>query len=261
MSMSILGFADLVRAMSTKDDRIIDAAAKQLGLIKKLALQDPTTKAMLPKTVSTTHTRRDLSGYPTRVEDIAIWVPTKFEQVGLLEDRDSNRKLPAYYKWTDPPTEVANYPPLSAWNVIAPRLRDGLATEFSSSPDIRKLVTRYAKRELIATIPKQQKRRWGDVRVVCDTSYRLIPFAHDQQVLVGELQKLLTTESFEVVETSSPEKLTKWLDESDAVIGSHILVLGDFGCLSRSPRLWQAWLGLGRGEFESEISRQRPSSV
>ncbi len=248
MSHPILGRADLVEALGTGDPEMLVAVARQLGLVRRVAREPVPLKLDHIEPARSKPSKKDSSGYPNSVEDVGLWMLTRYELAKPWKEPEPNDTR-TECRWTRRPETVRQTQPLASWNVIGPRLRSELASLRTNQPDIRKLIDRYARRELITHIPKQEKRRWGDLSVVCDTSLRMIPFEYDQHLVVRQLREQVPPECIRVFEGASPLSLRARPDRRGAEVqqfelpppSSLVLVLGDLGWLAAPTAWWQCW--------------------
>ena len=123
----ILGRGDLVDAIASGHPEILDAVAKQLELEYRppqVGRPDDLKGHPKPKAELQSVPRIDTSGYPSNVENVALWMVTQFASRGVLEPPPDG---PSYRKWNNPPGDEPEYQLLAPWRVVGPRLRRGLA--------------------------------------------------------------------------------------------------------------------------------------
>lgn len=82
--------------------------------------------------------------------------------------------------------------PLAPWSKLWPRLRQVLhSTTTSRDPDVAKWVRRVAQGEIIARIPRLQRKTWPSrLSIWVDRSRRLIPIWADQMAVIRQLYQV-----------------------------------------------------------------------
>jgi formylglycine-generating enzyme required for sulfatase activity len=147
----------------------------------------------------------------------------------------------ARLEWRSQPTTEAVAPPLLPWREVAPRLRSlledlGLTREI----DLPRAIDRLARGEVAENLPRHRRRQWGaTVQIWIDTSTRLIPYLRDFQEIAQELARRLGREQLELFSGHGPQEMvwhyqTRGRSRSGYRLpppGTHVLVLGDLGCL------------------------------
>ena len=242
----ILSRGDLVNAIADGQSHVLSAVAEQLGLTRRYDKSIPADELEIQGSIESAfgsvESGPDIAGstgYPNDIEPIAIWRRTHYELQAALEERKQGE---SYLKWrVEPDAAKAVYQPLASWSRIGPRLRRGLDDfKHGKLPDLKVLVRKIAKRELLYNIPRRRRRRWGQqFHIVSDTSLQMTPFQHDHQIVIQQFRRLLPSGSLKVTDASMPYQI------GHIRAGSQVLVLGDLGCLSGSSRIWKQWLAWG----------------
>lgn len=255
-----IGRSDLVAAIATGQQNTIAAVVSMLGLEltapKSLPVADHEPAPSLPSAPQET-VSFDSTGYPRNIEPIRFWQCIGYRELAALEIPDPGDIRSEWRVGEE--SSAATHQLLADWNEIAPRLRRCLSdVRWSQQPNVSRLVTSIARRELIVEIPRETKRRWGaEVHVVTDTSIRLTAFAPDHEEVVRRLHRILPRAKVSVAQGATPSALWYRTDVNplgDAdhrpfttpSAGSTILVLGDLGCLSRDSNFWRQWYYWGQ---------------
>ena len=257
---TILGRADLVAALAEDRPELLLSTAQQLGLERRPRQRAETEHSddlpLVP--AQSLKTVPDSTGYPAQAEPTALWLPVGFTSLVALVPVDVD-EAEFDVEWTCRPSP-ANHRPLTPWSVLQSRVQRGLAELFGRRLDVPKLVDRVARRELIQNFPRQRERSGsGPLAIIRDLSERLAPFDQDQQHVIGELARMLPENQIVTFAGPHPLQLRRQWRSSAAAIsaqqsdrfdrpapGCQVLVLGDLGVLSSSPRAVDAWLRWGR---------------
>ena len=257
---SMLGRADLLNAIASGQDELIDAFARQLGLeTQTLELSDwsVTDRTVLEIPAWTPAATQDSAQYPNQIEDVAFWLVTRYVQRSDVVFPNDVDKPPSYWRWTNPPTRPPCQQPLAPWSVIGARLRKSLEPQHRSRRiDLPRLIHLVAQRKLIRQVPRLKRRKWNtQLCVVKDRSSHLVPYFFDQDFVVEQLVRLLPPQCVSVLEGQSPFRLfgdgskiqsDDELVPEQPVAGSQVLVLGDIGCLSNNRKTWHHWVRWAR---------------
>jgi hypothetical protein len=249
----LLGLADLVRAYNKEDLEVAKWVAESMGLEftpRRPKDDEPITndesddgwdviQPLLPKVDST--------GYPNHIEDVTLWVASRFEHCEAPVQDDE----PVPDEWTTPVIHWRNAPTnppihrlLAPWSVIGERLRKSLSLALPSHRiDLRKLVNRLANGEVVTKIPTQLEKRPQCIHVILDQSIWLTPFLHDQGQLVCQLRRDFPTQTITTqIIASIEDDIFVPPPPSD----SQVLVVSDLGEFVRSPRLRGRWIDWAR---------------
>ena len=260
----VIGRCDLVTALANGDKHVLQAVIQQLQLVKRppektdAPQPDPPIRPEIPPPPPTPPVP-DSAGYPNQIADIAIWQPLSVMPRAKRPDTNVSTDQKTYFEWKtdDVPAEHSAIAP---WAELRSRLKAQLGEiRRSNRLDIAALVSQVARCEVIRTLPRQKRRRWGtNFVVVTDYSIRLSAFQQDAQDIVDQLTRLLPPCALQLAEGGTPDAI--WLQDlhntgaSDRpaerltrpAAGTQILVLGDLGSLERSSWLWRQWLSWGR---------------
>ncbi len=89
---------------------------------------------------------------------------------------------------------------LAPWRRLWPSLRNALgATRTGREPDLAALVARWSRGEYVTRIPRKTRRAWAErASLWIDRSERLLPFAHDQDMVRSHLERLFAKGNLEV---------------------------------------------------------------
>ncbi|MCY2962911.1 MAG: SUMF1/EgtB/PvdO family nonheme iron enzyme [Planctomycetota bacterium] len=268
-----VGRADLARLLGAADEPGIDvfALVRALGAVPKDPASGGTGDENTPPpaggSLELDQSQPPVGPAPPALADSTLWpaqsIATPFWQAvefrsfrPLVASPDAVSALPRL-QWSRRPA-ACGYEPLLEWRRLAPRLRSALVDHsFSRSPDVPRLVERFARGRFDAPIPRRPLRRWGrPVQVIRDFSRRMIPFLEDQRLVIAQLTRLLGSGTLEEVRGCAPADLRRFLPcpggQPLAVPyvqpppGSRVLILGDLGVLDRQDSsLVDAWLRFG----------------
>ncbi len=256
MSRSKVSRADLARVIGLADDHSIQFVAAQLKITErahetKLPRPAPPLPMVREEVPSDSHWPADQAPTP-------FWRPLTFrsrETEAGRRHREIESPDPdlVYNQWHNRPSEAPVAKPLATWSELVPRLRAGLTRQGRGARvDVKRLVQRVAKRQLVRQIPRKAMRRWGNsVVIAVDYSERLTPYRDDQHSVCRHLRRLIPENALRIATVSDPEDgLMLWsgprvLHTPDP--GSVVLVLGDLGTLdTRGSALERRWLAWGR---------------
>ena len=262
-SSTLRGRADLLRAMlgrtaGQQDD--VEQLARQLGFHPRptppteLNLQLPDENFPAKEPVEQKNkSQPDSQGYPQQVEDIALWFPVSYRQMGDLSDFSKSLSEDVkYWAWKNPPTTMPRQRDLSPWRTLKPRIRQALVPHVSGRRvDLERLVQRIARLEPIHRLPRQRKRRWNrSLFLIRDESLHLAPYFADQQSVIDRLKRIVPAHDLTVLQGQQPTALFKRLPSAvpeyvsqQPQPGSQILILGDMGLLEKSGQWVKSWRG------------------
>ncbi len=258
-SRGIVGRRDLLAAIMSNDQEMIESICESLGLES----QRPVVH--VEKVVAVGSAEMHLQNfvphiadhaYPSKIEPIAIWVQTHFQPRASQESQEDDK---VYHRWeagstASPPT----HRPIASWSELSPRLRETLDDiRPRKQLDLAKILTRVAKREHLERLPVLYGRSWGRrVVVVKDTNPYLTTFEPDQDLVIESLRNMFAPEQWSEVHGPRPNLL--WY--RDPATGkpltiprrfespnrpASVFVLGDLGCLSPYRRARTEWLRWG----------------
>ncbi len=258
---SILGRADLLRAMacdsSVDSAEIVSAMASLIGMSvrKKAESVAETMPESIEFAIPNSRVEQPISsGYPNNLENIACWLPTYYERMPSASDTlPEKEKQEARLAWTNPPKKQPKHQPLMPWKSLRSLLKDTThPISTSHSIDIGKLTRHIAQGEFIRSIPKRSQRRSSQqLNLVIDRSSRLIPFAHDQDLVWRQLQQALPNGRLRLFECHSPFQMVTATSEGITEDASYIerqfldgsvLILGDLGVLEKNQPMEKQWL-------------------
>jgi formylglycine-generating enzyme required for sulfatase activity len=256
-----IGRADLLRLLTCQPPTETDAArdAVLADWIKRLGFEDvaaPVAQTQPKASRTEPHTQEQSIQPEGKVKprptpaDGAKWpaqgvLPPYWRVVGhALYELPSLEPTPvptARLEWRSQPITEAVAPPLLPWREVAPRLRSlledlGLTREI----DLPRAIDRLARGEVAENLPRHRRRQWGATgQIWIDTSTRLIPYLRDFEQIASELTMRLGRSQVELFSGHGPQEMvwhyqTRGRSRSGYRLpppGTHVLVLGDLGCL------------------------------
>lgn len=251
MSRSMVGRADLARALATNDMELVSHLGDLLGF--EQAIVESVKPAPARQVSVSSVEARVVTLWPDGMVDMPFWRVTRFDARERLRRIAVPTDKPARLHWSNAPGDESGFVPMAPWKVIGARLRKGLADwRKSREVDVPQLVGRLARGQCLHDVPRRSLRRWGNrIQVVLDRSDRLVPYWLDQEMVVGCLRRLLPEASLEICAGADPKDLISFTPSGDAVdfrvqAASTVLVLGDLGTLDVHNRnLTRRWLQWG----------------
>ena len=164
---------------------------------------------------------------------------------------------PGRFGWSGQPRVEAVAAPLLNWSQIAPRLRSLLGELGATREiDVARAVDRLSQGNVAEHLPCRRRRQWGaTVQLWTDTSERLVPYQSDFRMILQQLLARLGEERIELFSGHRPQGFVwnyapRGKDKTGyrmAAAGSHVLVLGDLGCLEQGrDGIVDDWVAFGR---------------
>ena len=196
MTRSTCGRADLVRVLAARGPALLDIAARMLGY--EPAAPPPAAPVMTaPVAVARAEPpAEDFTVQAVPLVDMPCWQLTAHEI--LVADLPPPAPLPEECApaLALPPPE---FHPLCSWQALLPRLRRA-ATEQAERRelDVDALIDRLSTGRAIERLPRKTRWRWGDrVQVIADRSHHLVPYWHDQDLVLAALRQLYPRHAFQ----------------------------------------------------------------
>ena len=265
MRKTLCNHADLLRLLS--EDIPLDATADLFGFL--ISERDGSTpakaqkqQARVARTVSIDHSTgaADIvlsDDWPRAAEPATFWATTqywKYSTDAEVVQPTSSTAVEEIGSWQESDFADVERKSIAPWSELLPRIRQRLIESIpSKAVDVPAAVTRLSRGECLNTVPHKQLRRWGSrVQVIVDHSQRLTPFLHDQRQVLDEIQQIYEYRNVEVgfydealatLKLSTPKKRN--VPYRLPAPSTPIIVLSDFGALTRQPRTaaarWVTW--------------------
>ena len=260
----LLGRADLAEALAAGDAAAARAIAELAGFEwaqpePGRADEEPATGAPILEALDEPEGPEPAPEIGTKaLRPASIWLPLTWAPAPGAEETApgvGGKGRVVYRGWTGRPQDPPAIPPLAEWRELEPRLRPLLCLPQQSRALDLDLAVRWISRgRFLGELPRQRRRRWGPtLHILEDRSARLIPYRLDQYQAQAALSELLPDHSLSrgvCRDGCAPELALGGPGRAADALpppGTLVLVLGDLGCLSRSPEaLNDAWLHLGR---------------
>ena len=251
--MNLCGRAELIRALDEIGEGILDTAAELAGFEKIPEEIAPRTGEEKQVGASWTFFQREVSTAESKEEalNIRFWRVVECEYNQAVLSGETQQEAPvSFVRWKNPPEKPPEFIPLSKWTQLLPYLRKYAMAKVSGSQlDLRRIVRRLSKGELLQDLPRRPRLAWGaQVQVVLDRSDRLIPYWNDQEAVAAQLLSLLPMETYEIAFCWEGTQEPVFADRRDYQIpapGGLVLVLGDLGMLAEDEATRRSWQQFG----------------
>ena len=248
------GRADLLRALVQGGAPLLGSTAALLGYVEQPFLVRIDLRPGRPRLSATVV----VSGLPPAqvaeqpLANAKFWRLDAYESLPTEEPDPEPTPAAVPLGWTSRPGTPPVMHPLAAWPDLRRRLNPRLAAPRDGpEPDLERLVARLGRGLLLERLPRRQQRCLGPaLQVIFDRSEHLVPYWGDQDLVAGDLARLLPIGA--LTRGVFHEGLTapRLLDRPDGgyrppPAGGLVLVLGDLGSLALGAPA-ESWLLLGQ---------------
>ncbi|MEZ5944350.1 MAG: formylglycine-generating enzyme family protein [Planctomycetaceae bacterium] len=253
-SKASIGRADLVWVLGAGGTDLVEYLAAKLELEQRLPAPERLELPEVPfdiREVARSDSEQVHSNYPVEIDDIALWLVTRYQQRKPLDRQSATAHRVVSSCWFEPPKAPPECFPLTPISVVLHRLQGSMSTlESGFRPDVPRLVDRVAQQEFIDPIPTEPMQSAGRrLAIVQDVSNRLMPFRRDQRLVIDALAQQRSPHSTLIYAGQKPSSLRKRKrrlsmsrEVSNLPPNCDALVLGDLGVLSDSNVLKGKWL-------------------
>jgi len=251
----LCGRADLLRALAQGGAPLLRPTAALLGYLEQQPDPAPRGDATPAAPVALTGLVEtppppEVAAQP--LADAWFWCLQAYALLPTADPEPDPKPAPGPLAWTNRPATPPVLHPLATWPDLRRRLHPRLAAPREGPAlDLGRLVARLARGLLLERLPRLPQRRLApDLHLIFDRSEHLVPYWADQDLVAGDLARLLPQGTLTRGLFHEGLDAPRLLDRADGRYrpppqGGLVLVLGDLGSLAQvAPAA--PWLALGR---------------